>query len=640
MQHLQSIEEIFQRKLFKIPDYQRGYAWEKDQWQDLIEDIELMEEGQEHYTGTLVIHAAKGEVEVTDDDGDNYIEYEVVDGQQRLTTITILMRVLAREFLRVGGKANQLAQGIKKKFISTTFDGASKSRLTLNRDTHEFFLRNIIAEKSGVSGAEIMSAQRLLDAQRFFTEYFIQQANIQGDQYAEWLRKVYTKVSSRMKLTVYLVPRASEVGVIFEVMNNRGKQLTEMEKVKNYLLYLSSKLTCGGGDDLACDINATWTYIFESLMAAKAFSSDHENQLLRNNWLMSVDYQPKNWSGSNSVKKHFSLRDYQGRHQQLRDDVREYVGVLKDSCTAYCDIIAPRRAGAFSRLLDDQATARKLIEMTDKFLRIGAVASFVPLLMVVRLRYPDQSSLYLEYLELCEKFAFRVFRFAEKRSNTGQTTLFRFGYELFTGSVNAQACYDNLRGLLLYYAPTTHFVATVGKIGEDWYNWYGLKYLLYEYELHLAKHKPVKMDWITLQKKDKQDTIEHILPQTPTRDYWTSRWTTEQIKAALNDIGNLALTFDNSVYGNKGFDEKRGDVLVPNCYANSMIFMEKEVARCSEWTYETYLKRRERMVRWMTERWHVSDAKQLDIHIEEDADIDAIAEESPEMSSEGVGASL
>ena len=48
MEHLQSVQQIFAGKLLKIPDYQRGYAWEKKHWEDLIEDLEVLLKDQEH----------------------------------------------------------------------------------------------------------------------------------------------------------------------------------------------------------------------------------------------------------------------------------------------------------------------------------------------------------------------------------------------------------------------------------------------------------------------------------------------------------------------------------------------------------------------------------------------------------------
>jgi len=204
-----------------------------------------------------------------------------------------------------------------------------------------------------------------------------------------------------------------------------AKKLTGMEKVKNYLLYLTAKLTCSGGSDLAREINQTWTYIYESLMASSAFSPEHENQLLRNNWLVFADYNPKKWSGSKSVKGKYSLKKYKGEHEALRNEARDYVYLLKNCCTAYCDIIAPRREGAFSKFINEPDLRRKVSELTEKLMRIRAVASFVPILMAVRIKHPDNLKIYYDYLELCEKFACRVYRFAGKRSNTGQTTLFR-----------------------------------------------------------------------------------------------------------------------------------------------------------------------------------------------------------------------
>ena len=45
MEHLQSIQKIFQDQLFSVPDYQRGYAWEERHWQDLWDDIDLLDKG-------------------------------------------------------------------------------------------------------------------------------------------------------------------------------------------------------------------------------------------------------------------------------------------------------------------------------------------------------------------------------------------------------------------------------------------------------------------------------------------------------------------------------------------------------------------------------------------------------------------
>jgi hypothetical protein len=365
-------------------------------------------------------------------------------------------------------------------------------------------------------------------------------------------------------------------------------------------------------------------------MTANASGWD-ENQLLRNHWLMSMDYNPKKWNGCNSIKAKYNLKIYKSKHEQLRNDIRDYVNLLKDCCTVYCDIINPKREGAFSRIYNDDAAKKSIVELTVKILRIGAVASFVPILFAIRVKFPDNHKAYSDYLELCEKFAFRVYRYSGKRSNTGQTTLYKFGYELYKDIANAQETFDKLRSLLLYYASNKEFEEETKCIDEDWYNWYGVKYLLYEYELYCAGKNPVLMDWVYLQKKDKQDSIEHILPQTPDKPYWTSRWTKDQIIEATHDIGNLVLTLDNSVYSNHGFDIKKGKPEKAGCYSNSSLFSERELNGFDEWTYEAFLKRREKIVAWIIQRWNVDYGKLLNIQLEEDYDPDDIADEVKEI---------
>jgi len=83
---LLSLPQIFSGHFFQIPDYQRGFAWEPDQVKDLLADIDhlLLTPGQaRHFTGTLVVSKVDGES-----------RFDIVDGQQRLTTVVILMRCL------------------------------------------------------------------------------------------------------------------------------------------------------------------------------------------------------------------------------------------------------------------------------------------------------------------------------------------------------------------------------------------------------------------------------------------------------------------------------------------------------------------------------------------------------------------
>lgn len=600
MDHLQTVQEIFTARFLRVPDYQRGFAWERKHCLDLLEDLELLDGGGEHYTGTLVLHRVSGAPPIMDEEGREHGVFDIVDGQQRLTTIVLLLDAIRREL----PEGSPLAAGIKKTYVLTRdLDGKAQPKLALNRDTHAFYSRNIIADLPSIDGPQIRSERLLKDAHGYFRAHLRDEIGKRESGDA-WLIGLHKKVTNGLKLTVYEVPRASDVGVIFEVMNNRGKPLSEMEKVKNYLLYLASKVTTSPGSDLAEQINETWRTVFEGLMQSDASGSFYEDQLLRAHWLMAYDHRPKEWSGNGSIKARFSLKLYQGKLGQLVADLMAYTESLRSFSVAYCDLIAPTRAGAFAEYRDQAAARDKLVRAARRLVRLEALASFLPMLGAIRLVCPGNAETYLSFLNLCEKYAFRVYRWAKRRANAGQTSLFKLGNDIYHGRVTSEDAGPTVTSYLHYYAPEADFRREL-EAPSDWYNWHGIKYFLYEYEEHLARGKPVQLPWDVLARRDKKDSIEHVLPQTPTEPYWTERWSAEDIRTHLHDLGNLSLTFDNSSYGNKGFPDKKGSAGSGACYANSNMFMERRLAIYDAWTKEQCAARHTEIAAWAIERWAV-----------------------------------
>jgi hypothetical protein len=135
-----------------------------------------------------------------------------------------------------------------------------------------------------------------------------------------------------------------------------------------------------------------------------------------------------------------------------------------------------------------------------------------------------------------------------------------------------------------------------------------LKYFLYEFEEHLAEKKGAvpRISWEEIRRRERADTIEHILPQTPTDAYWNRRFDEDALRLYTHDLGNLTLTKDNVSYGNKPFPEKRGMAGSGRpCYAESPFFAERELANLTDWTVEHVLERRSRLIDWALDRWHI-----------------------------------
>jgi hypothetical protein len=341
MQTVFTIQELFTDKVFRVPDYQRGYAWEPRQLEEFWDDLEYLAPNREHYAGTVIIHAYNGLV--LDEEGKAHKVFEVVDGQQRLTTIVVLLNCLRAEFQALNPT---LAEGIRKSYIQLKgLNGQPEYKLRLNSDCHDYWAHSVLAEPIGPQGPSIASHRRLRFAQDYFLKKVSERARRRADA-GPWLMEVFGKLTQQVKVNQYMVSDAADVGVIFEVMNDRGKPLSDLEKVKNYLMYLSSKLEVAE-NPLTRVINDTWAEIFQRLMAASLESSDDEDRLLRSHWIMAYEADPKKWDGSKSIKNHFRLKDFSGRHVELLDSLVRYVKTLRDSLIPFCDAYNPAAAVCF-----------------------------------------------------------------------------------------------------------------------------------------------------------------------------------------------------------------------------------------------------------------------------------------------------
>ena len=610
MENVISLDDLFHKRLFRVPDYQRGYSWDPRQVQEFLEDLDLLGAGHYHYMGTVVIHQydQPSDGMDMDADGNAYIPVDIVDGQQRLTTIILLLDGIRRKLSGLSDIARGLSQGIAKNFIHTTgFNGQRLYKVSLNTDTDFFFKTSILSEKPGVEGPQITSERRLEAAKRQISDYLTLKVKQVGSDGEEWLKSLYRKLNSQLRFTLYQVGDEAEVGVIFEVMNDRGKPLTNLEKVKNYLLHVSTSLTVP--NELAKSVNGAWAEILRQLMSADLISSDDEDRLLRAHWLTYYNPQSRLWEGSRSIKERFALGGHRERHKELLGALHRYTEGLRASCICFCDAYHPNRSGAFESYKGNASARSEVIMWSSKLVRINVVATFLPLLLAVRQRWPNDPDRYLNVLKLCETFAFRVYRWSEYRSTAGQAALFRLGHNLATGSQTYEGAMAEFADQLSYWCSDDDFEDDWEDNPVNWYQWSGLRYFLYEYEIALASQEGISpiVEWDELRKLDLRETIEHILPQSIDGvEYWTSKFCDADHERYLHDLGNLTLTKFNSVYQNKAFPDKKGDIKIKgHCYAKSPLFVEKQVALWEDWNPSSIKERRAKLLAWAEERWAV-----------------------------------
>jgi uncharacterized protein with ParB-like and HNH nuclease domain len=176
-----------------------------------------------------------------------YAPYYVVDGQQRLTTITILLQCI----LEVAGDDDlnfTPVESIRKKYI---FDHRAKSHsrpyifgYEKDNPSYEYLKTRIFDEQSDYhsTNEETIYTRNLWKAKEFFVE------KLKGIERTE-LELLYTKVSQQLVFNVYEIAKEIDVFVAFETMNNRGKPLSALELLKNRLIYLAMQMPDAGNGD-------------------------------------------------------------------------------------------------------------------------------------------------------------------------------------------------------------------------------------------------------------------------------------------------------------------------------------------------------------------------------------------------------
>lgn len=612
-----SLQDLFDARIFRVPDYQRGYAWERPQVQEFLDDLSLLDGSRRHYTGTIVLRQSSDSAKV-DSGGRYYHEAHVVDGQQRLTTIVLLLNEMAAALAKCED-SRSLAEGTRSSYVEAVgLDKQPLYKLTLNADVDQFFKTSVLPDGTGIEGPPVKSAGRLLDAKKQITAWLDEAEGRPADR-EPWLRNLLSKVTSQLRFSLYEVERESEVGVIFEVMNDRGKPLSDLEKVKNYLLYTASSLDLEDqrhADDLAKLVNHAWADLLTRMMKAGLGSPADEDGLLRAHWIMHYDSQSRNWKGSKSIKKQFDRRNYRGRHSDLLDELKIYVERLREACISYCDVRRPRRELAFEAFAFDEKKRSAIVLWSSKLVRMGVIRTFLPLLMAARKQWSSEPEKYLEMLRVCEALAFRTYKVGRWNANFRESAMCHLAHRIAQGGADFMEIIRSMKseygGKGIREAFDNFLDASKPRPVDGWAS---LGYFLYEYEESLADSRQIepKITWVDL-KREISGSIEHVLPQyMENQAEWLERFS-DVHEEYLNDMGNLVLSKPewNSAYSNKVFSQKKGffgakhdDGSDVRCYANSPWLQEQELALYDDWTVESIKDRRARLLDWARKRWHV-----------------------------------
>ncbi len=290
------LDTLLQGKLFRIPDYQRAYSWESKQRQDLFNDITKLAEDKKtdrhHYMATVVC-LKKGEKEEIGTDEFN--RYDIVDGQQRITTLIILLKAIAKKL-----DTDESNENKKESIRIDELLVKTKKQLILLQTNHDsvdifrdYLEKGYIRDEDTV---DTLAGKNLIRAFKE-CEAFVAEWDNSPKKGSFLLLKI---IKNRLDFIFYVIEDEGAVYTIFEVLNSRGLDVDWLDKCKSMLMGTTfEKLSPENRGDLVVELHKHWSNMYR-IIGVKEVSGDEILKFTAT--LTSSETQSKIFSPEKSVE--------------------------------------------------------------------------------------------------------------------------------------------------------------------------------------------------------------------------------------------------------------------------------------------------------------------------------------------------
>jgi uncharacterized protein with ParB-like and HNH nuclease domain len=554
-------ELIGNGKIYKVPPFQRDYSWQKENWEDLWQDILALhtDSNASHYMGALVLQNSRESDKV----------FTIIDGQQRLATLSIVAIAVIEKIRQlvlkeVDPESNQARQEILKRTYLGDKDPRSlrySSKLFLNEINDDFYQSNLINNLRSPRNIRTLKKSNQLLWQSF--EYFsgqleqLQEVVNNGEKLATFLQ-----VSIAQQLLFIQINVEDELNAytVFEKLNARGIELISTDLLKNYIFSLFQ-----GPDDLN-EAQRQWRRIISTVQMEKF---------------------------PEFLRYYLSLKNSRVRRERLFKLVREEVENaqkafdLLDQLEEYSSLfIALGNANDefWSEYRGDSSNVRELIRELEMFrvrqaypALFAAYRKFSPtdftrllkLVTVISFRYGVVSSLNPNELEaLYNKVAIAI--------TNDQITTPRQVFDVLKPIYVLDEKFQ--QDFSLFATPTRGQKKKL------------IRYILYKLEVDAREKDDVSEDSFS---------IEHILPENPSDD-WQQDFSDSQMEEMVYRLGNLT-PLETAV--NRDIGQQRYAIKQPN-YLKSAYSLTQQVT-AEEWTPDTIAARQERLAKRAVQIWKV-----------------------------------
>jgi Protein of unknown function DUF262/Protein of unknown function (DUF1524) len=532
---------------YRIPRFQRDYSWTETEWEDLWLDIQGTLTGTEpaHYMGYLVLQS------------DNDKSFDVIDGQQRLTTLSLIVLAVIRN-LEALVQAGKEAESNKRRAdqIRQTYIGyldpvtlISRSKLSLNRNNDHYYQTYVVPGVPLPQRGFRASEHLLRKAYQWFEKKI--RDSSRGPDEGVQLAKFVEDMSDKLFFTVITVTDELNAYKVFETLNSRGVRLSSTDLLKNYLFSVLHR------------------------------QDEHENEIknLEERWEAMVgrlgsesfpDFLRVHWNSRRSFVRQTELFKIIRGKISTREQVFALLREMESDVDTYMSLTQP-----------ESSHWPESLKKFARQLRMFHVRQPYPLLLAARRVFSDSD--FESILRGCSTITFRYNVIGGQHTGEQERQYNHAAEEVSTNRINTtRGVLDALKPL---YPSDEAFIATFTEKTfptSSSRNVKIVRYILCALEKHVSGKE--------FDPQAESLSLEHVLPQSP-KSGWES-FSNEEVEAIAHRIGNLTLlkTSDNRDLGNVDFAAKR------SVYETSEFALTQKLAEdAREWNPERLAARQ----RWM-----------------------------------------
>jgi uncharacterized protein with ParB-like and HNH nuclease domain len=554
-----TLELVMGENLFEVPLYQREFSWDLEQVSDLFYDLESSTNNEGHFLGSLLLFSK--------DDG----KKEIIDGQQRLTTIFLILHAIKKEiekteYSKAKEKINDILYQRSKSLLVT--DTNEEPRLTTGKRDKRLFRAIMKGEElESYKDGRIKSHKLLLNFYQTFLALKIKK--IKNDRGVEGVIELANKVLSA-KFIVMTAEKKTDKILLFKTLNARGIELSQSDLIKNEVCNTRKKIS-------EEDAIALWDEMRETLERLKVdidlFLFHYINSLSDASEIRKIIEERRNIKGEKEtyppVPEKYIFDVYEEKLKQI-ESTEDFLNDLRKSAEHYGEIYSPKA---------------KSIHLNS--LKVLNTNKCYPLLLRARKILSEKNFELLTKVIDCISFRHSIMKIDPKDlEKFYYVALNKLKSDGDTPTIVEEAKQHNTMSPKLDKRFKDDFVVAYPRNIIS-------RMILSRICRHL--HEGIDLDGGDI-------SLEHIMPQNPKGKSWEHLKTSDKelYEFSVDRIGNLTLLQNrlNSKAGNKDFATKKREY-----YEKSAVKLTRELVEYPTWDFDSIDKRQEQLFEYVKEIW-------------------------------------